>query len=290
MKIFCHFISRITFFIVFFHSCNYGISNFFLNEEPITIYSHGLLCNKFVAHLFHILTPDHTNRWCPEAFITGPIKSFNYNDCVMPLLSYFGQDDDIKRLHKACKNHKKVILVGTSRGASAIINYLGTYKPTNIIAAVLESPYDNTEKIAEYYLNSIFKNYLSASNKKRFKDILNILFFINYKHDALQPEFLAQHISHTIPLLLIASEEDVIIPHWSTKNLYDALLAAGHPKTYLLTCRHGKHGLISWGKEGKKLKEAVHAFYHQHNIPHHPEWAQGGYDHFCCSTGSESKD
>ncbi|MCX5922009.1 MAG: hypothetical protein NTX86_01645 [Candidatus Dependentiae bacterium] len=247
-------------------------------DEPITVYSHGYLCNKFFSKLLHA-SSEYGNKFCANAFITGPMKSFNYSDCLIPILTYFGQDGDVERLHHACKDHKKVILVGVSRGASTIINYLGLCKPNNIIAAVLESPYDHTEKIGDYFLDVIFKSIMSEYGKNKFKKFLQ-LFFVNYKHNGIQPICLTAHIPHTIPLLFISSEHDGIIPSWSTKNLYDALREAGHQNAYLLSCQHGAHGRIIWGKDGKKFRNIVHAFYRHHKIPHQDSWAAEGQSQF----------
>ena len=251
------------------------------SQEPITVYSHGYLCNKWVAHLFHT-SIKRPNKICPHAFIIGPMKSFNYNDFANPMASHLGQDKDIKRLHEACKAHEQVILVGTSRGASAIINYLGVYKPTNVIAAVVESPFDHLDNIAENLIatRKIFKCMFNKRNKKDLKEKIRKTFFRNYKEDGIQPIHTAAHIPKEIPVLLISSDQDTLIPAWSTKNIYDSLRQSGHKKTHLLACKNGVHGKILWSKDGKTMRNVVHAFYKQHNVPHYEPWAQEGYIHF----------
>jgi len=139
-------------------------------EEPVIIYSHGSLCNKWIPSLFH-RTIERSNILCSNAFILGPMKTFNYQDYIIPFLSCMGQDDDIKRLHEACKDHKQVILIGSSRGAAAIINYLGIYQPTNIIGAVIESTFDIYEYVFDKMLSAVY-----ITNKETQKKLLPYIY------------------------------------------------------------------------------------------------------------------
>jgi len=261
------------------------------DQEPITIYSHGCLCNKLIAKIFHT-SIQRRNKICPNAFMIGPMKSFNYSDYLNPFSTYLAQENDVKRLHQACAPYKKVILVGVSRGASTIINYLGNYKPTNIIAAVIESPFDHFDNILEHVMAThiIYKRIINNNNKQKVKRRLLRVFCRNYKYNGLHPIDAAPNISKDIPLLIISSDQDKLIPAWSTKNIYDALTQAGHKKSYLLACKNGSHGLISWGKDGALMRNVIHAFYKHHDIPHHEPWAQEGYEEFMkCHLVSSSK-
>jgi pimeloyl-ACP methyl ester carboxylesterase len=244
---------------------------FQLAAQPVTVYSHGALCNKFVAHVFHT-DPHKQNRLCPNAFITGQLHSFNYRDWLVPFLTCWGQENDVERLHAACKEHEQVILVGSSRGAATIINYLGSYKPTNIVAAVVESPYDHVENIVDYWLQTIF---VTSVTQTRIKNLLRRIFF-NYEQHGLHPMACVAQVAHAIPVLMISSEQDSIIPAWSTQRLHQQLRSAGHPHAYLLACSRGRHGLIAWGADGARMRNVIHAFYRYHGLPHHETWAHEG--------------
>lgn len=250
-------------------------------QKPTTVYSHGYVCNKWIGYILHT-SIKRPNKICRNAFIIGPIKSFNYSDWANPLVSHLGQDQDIKKLHKACAPYKNVILFGTSRGASTIINYLATYKPTNIIGAVVESPFDHLENVAENLIanNRFFKWLFKNRDKEKLKDKIRRTFFKNYKKDGIQPIIVAFEVPKEIPILLISSDEDTLIPAKNTKNIYDSLRQSGHQKAYLLSCKKGRHGRILWGQEGKIMRNVIHAFYKHHNIPHHEPWALEGYTDF----------
>jgi len=241
---------------------------------PITIYSHGYMCNKEFARFFHNCL-EKPNKINPNAFILGKMIAFNYGDYKNPFLCRLGQGDDIERLHNACKDHENVIIVGTSRGASTIINYLGTYKPTNILAAVLESPFDHANNVANNLLSKF-----SIKDKEGLINTVRPFLFRNYDPDGIQPIKVAADVSKDIPILLICSKSDGLIPDSSTANLYKVLKDSGHPHVYLLTCKYGSHGRILWSKDGALFKNVVHAFYKHHNLPHHEPWAQEGFEQF----------
>jgi len=244
------------------------------DNEIVTVYSHGYMCNKWFAKFFHT-DIKHPNKANPHAFILGHMESFNYADWFNPFLCRLGQGDDIERLHEACKKHAKVIIVGTSRGAAAIANYLGTYKPTNIMGVVLESPFDDGNNVADNVMAQC-----PITDKEGAKKTMTQLFFSNYDPAGMQPIKAAPHINTQIPMLIICSESDGLIPASSTINLYNALRASGHTRVHLLVCKYGSHGRILWSKDGKTFKNVVHAFYKQYNLPYHELWAQEGLERF----------
>lgn len=243
-------------------------------NQPVTIYSHGYMCNKYTAKVFH-RTVESGNWWNSSAHIIGPLVSFNYCDSSNPLLTNLGQEDDIERLHLACKNYNKVVLAGTSRGAATIVNYLATHKPTNIIGVVLESPFDHIDNVAQYVLSN-----LKIKNVKNTQNMIQSFWFRNVDPNGIQPIKVAHDIPKEIPILFICTKGDSLIHHSSTANIYDAIKKAGHTNAHLLTCDHGAHGMIMWSKDGKLFRNVVHAFYKHYNLPCHETWAQYGLDRF----------
>src|SRR5262249_48771428 len=108
------------------------------SDEFVTFFAHGLGGDKTQGHYYHV----NSNS---SGFIEGTLETFNFNDYLNPRSSCLGQQADIEILQTIIKNFNKVILVGVSRGAATIANYLGSRNPEHIMAAVLESPFDTVQ-------------------------------------------------------------------------------------------------------------------------------------------------
>ena len=238
--------------------------------EPLTIYSHGLLCNKWIGGLFHC---DNTIK-SPNAFIQGPMISFSYPDWFAPLSTCVGQEEDLAQIHSVCKDHTHIILVGCSRGGGTIVSYLGMYKPTNIIGAVIESPFDDTRNVINYLADQINIQKRSVIDK-----IANAL-APNHKQDGIQPIDHVADITQDIPLLFICTTKDRIIPLQSCLNLYTKARVSGHKKCHLWISEHGAHGLITISSDGPMMRNVIHAFYKEYDLPYNAEWADAGRERF----------
>lgn len=238
--------------------------------KPLTIYSHGLLCNKWVGGLHHCDSSIHS----PNAFIQGPMVSFSYKDWLSPFSTCVGQEDDLEQLHSVCKNHTHIIAAGCSRGAGAIISYLGIYKPTNILGAVIESPFDHTSNVIHYIADQI------NIHKQSFIDKITGLLAPNHKPDGIQPIDHVSDISKDIPLLFICSTKDRVIPLPCCINLYKKAIESGHTKVHILITQHGAHGLITISSDGTMMRNVIHAFYKEYGLPHNEQWAHAGKERF----------
>lgn len=230
-------------------------------EAYVTVFAHGLGGDKEQGSYYHL---DFGNN----GFIEGTLKTFNFADYKNPFTSCLGQENDISFLHAACKNLNGVILVGVSRGAATIINYVGTMHPKNIRALVLESPFDKVESIT---------NHLNAQNPNH---SFKLSYYPNYNPNGLHPINVVDKISPEIPVLFIVSQADALIPAHTITPLYEKLKSAEHKKVHILMLKHGKHANILWGKEGTMFKNVVHAFYKHYGLPHNPAWALAGKRHF----------
>ena len=238
--------------------------------KPMTIYSHGLLCNKWIGGLHHCSSSVRS----PNAFIQGPMVSFSYRDWLSPLSTCAGQEDDLDQLHSVCKKHTNIILAGCSRGAASIVSYLGMQKPTNVIGAVIESPFDHSGNVINYLADQMH------ITKRTVIDAIAKNIAPNHKIDGIQPIDYAANISHEIPLLFICTTKDRIIPLESSLKLYKILQQTGHPHTHLLIAEHGAHGLITFSSDGSMMRNVIHAFYKEYNLPHNAEWATAGHERF----------
>lgn len=230
--------------------------------QSTTIFSHGLGGNKDQGAYYHTLYGQ------PNAFIDGKMESFDYQDVQDSRSSCIGQDADIESLHGTSKNHSKVKLVGVSRGAAAIFNYLAKHQPKNVDITVTESPFDQVSSVVAQ------KAYFAS-----FESSLSLM-FPNYDRKGAQPIKSASSINTTIPMLLVCSQEDALIPASSTIKLYEALRKNGHERAHLLVTKHGQHANILNGEDGAIYRNVVHAFYKAYAKPHNPEWAAAGQARF----------
>lgn len=249
-----------------------------IEGEPVTIYSHGLLCNKWIGGLHHCSNTIKS----PNAFVEGPMISFSYNDWLAPLSTCVGQEEDLESLHAICKEHTNVLLAGCSRGAGTIVSYLGIYKPVNIIGAIIESPFDDTRNVINYLAEQI------NIQKRSLIDKLSATLAPNHKQDGIQPIDHVADIAHDIPLLFICTTKDRIIPLESCLALYKKARNAGLTKVHILIAEHGAHGLITISSDGPMMRNVIHAFFKEYNLPYNTEWADAGRERFkTCQPSAE---
>lgn len=226
-----------------------------------TLFSHGLASKGEKGKFYHIKS-GHAN-----AFIQHELHVFDYADVNDIRSSCLGQAADMECLHNACKKHKKVSLLGVSRGAATILNYLAKYKPKNIDVVIVESPFDHVDSVVEHKAGGWGKSLLPAS-------------FPNYDCKGAQPITSIKKINRKLPILLVCSEKDTLIPAASTIRLYNAFRKAGYKHVYLLVTKHGPHAKILHKKDGIIYRNVVHAFYKRYNRPHNPQWAAAGEERF----------
>jgi hypothetical protein len=100
--------------------------------------------------------------------------------------------------------------------------------------------------------------------------------FKKYKRDGMSPAGMVEKIPKDLPILIICSQEDGLVPCSSSISIYKKLVDSGHKHTYILILNHGRHAKILSGPDGKKYQRVVHAFYKKHNLPHNPSIAAKG--------------
>lgn len=231
---------------------------------------HGMKSNKNAGWYRHVSTGH------PNAFIEGPLDGVNFDDHENIYETCIGQTADVNKLHDFCKKYYSLRLIGSSRGSATILNYLGTYQPLNILAAVLESPFDTVQNVIDYVLGKSKQIPGTPWVALKFSQWL----FPKYNPAGLQPKDVIHTIPKHIPILLICSKEDEIVSAQSTINLYIKLVQAGHAETYLLIVDHGKHANIMIGKDGHILRDVIHAFYRHYGLPYNPTFAEQGRERF----------
>ena len=101
--------------------------------------------------------------------------------------------------------------------------------------------------------------------------------FKKYNKSGPKPIESVDQIPSSLPLFLICSPEDALVPAWSTIILYAALKSRGNPHVYLLLLPGGAHAkLIDHPQYGPLYAQAVNAFYERFDLPCDPELAHQG--------------
>ncbi len=140
------------------------------NRKQSFIYSHGFGS-----------TSEKATSYVKKNLIPQDVIRFNYQDADLRLepikgiglgfklwKSAFGQKNDIKRLAEQVNKitHKNLVLFGESRGASTIINYLGSdHCQNNIKAVVVDSPFDTMYNALSHRMNRFYLDKIVSIQK-----------------------------------------------------------------------------------------------------------------------------
>lgn len=249
----------------------------------VTLFAHGILDTG--KQIFKYMGKQGE----PNIIITPPCATFNFSDACdfygIKLCKFwncsFGQDNDIKAFDSAYKKtitrlaQHNLIFVGMSRGASVILSYVALYQPENIRALVLESPFDTVQSS----LDAAVKQVPALINCKTTRAMAAFILrniARKYEPSALQPIDLVDRLPIDLPILLICSDEDKLVPVESTCNLYRKLKRTGHQHVYLLRLSKGKHSKLLHDSDGLRYALVVHAFYKKYALPHDPVLAAEG--------------
>ncbi|MBY0110376.1 MAG: prolyl oligopeptidase family serine peptidase [Candidatus Babeliaceae bacterium] len=266
------FLKRVLKKVLFFFAISCGLLQASGHARRITnfVFSHGFASCKVKADAYK------------QARVIPPTaEQFNYSDACLSFEasqgygialdfwnSCIGQSADVDRLaHEVNKYDEPVVLFGESRGAATIINYLASKHATSgrVVAAVLDSPFDRLKSVLALRLKLLgLQRLLSPESIERLVPYI----CLKYKPHGAQPIESIEKINPTIPLMLIASTQDDIVPHACSIELYKKLLKQGHERVYLLLLSQGKHGWIMQGPKAKIYRKVVYAFYQKYSIDH----------------------
>lgn len=226
------------------------------------------------SYRWQIDNPDDMRLW----ILQQPLHTFNFPDATRKGFdgnqTSLGQENEIKALANAYEHikHNNVVIMGYSRGAATVINFLGTRKPSNIAAAIVESPYDSITNALDFFCKNAGVGWIPYSILYSSPN----LFFGKFDYKGIFPIKVVQHLDKNIPILIIASLEDALVPAYSTASLYTRLLQHDHPHVYLLLLNKGKHGYLLEDQDAHYYLNAVHAFYKEFDLPHNSAFAAAG--------------
>ena len=280
-----------------------GISITLIADEVAYLFSHGLYCDYTLAyyyenirqpneliivdnkelhldhipglkHIWHVQDPQDMRLW----LIQQPLQTFNFPDATKNGFdgsqTSLGQTNEIQALANAYEKikQKKVVLMGMSRGASTILNFLATRKPTSVAAAVVESPFDSITDALDLFCKNAGVNWIPYG-------ILHTSpnwFFGKFDRRGIFPIKVVHNINKEIPILIVASLQDALIPAHNTASLYLKLRDHGHEHVYFLLLDHGEHGYLLENIDAPLYFNTVHAFYEKYNLPHNHAFASQG--------------
>ncbi len=243
-----------------------------IHQQSIAyVFAHGLGANKSQAcKLFNPLSK--------QSILCGPVGIFDFPD-AKPSENVFykkyvnlGQSRDIERLSYACDRTLEqvsdcngIVLLGISRGSATILNLAAINKDIPIRAIIAEASFDTLKSVVKHLLKRFHVSWIPFSRKISTKIANNWFQDLNIK--GLFPIDIVANIDKNIPILLVHSRKDSVVPIASSYVLYIALLASGHKHVYLLELPSGDHGKLMQSNN-KLYQNAVHAFYKKNNLPY----------------------
>ena len=84
------------------------------------------------------------------------------------------------------------------------------------------------------------------------------------------------NINKELPLLIIASLEDELIPARNIATIYTKLVDCGHKHAYFLLLDKGAHAYLLENEDAHLYLNTVHAFYKKYSLPHNASFAAQG--------------
>lgn len=269
------------------------IPHSFTNQEPkiTSLFSHGIAASKRQAFKYAQITP--TREYNDRHIINNQhhiLVSFNYPDAgesyhINRKETSLAQANEVQALHEAhinIEDEAGIVCLGVSRGASALIVWLGTHpdasKVQNIRALILESPFDSIDSVLRHIIGESLYKY---NTFRSFSHGLVKFIFSKYDKNFITPLEAAINVPPHIPILIVCSAEDTRVPASLSKRLYDELTRAaflknGNSRVHFVKLKTGAHGKLIEGKDSGSYRNAVHAFYKKYDLPHHPEYADLG--------------
>lgn len=279
--------------------CLFGSQNA-VADEIVYLFAHGLYANQNLARYyaqlpdisFQILNDQlhaqtksgHKHIWqllnpTDDFFgiIKDPFYTFNFPDAIRGFdgtQTSLAQENEIQTLANEYEKikHNKVVLVGMSRGASTILNFLGTRTARSIVAAVVESPFDSVIETLDTLCKIAGVDWIPLLIRHTSPN----LFFSKYDAKGVFPIKVAHNINKELPLLIIASLEDTLIPAANSASIYFKLRDCGHQNVYFLLLDKGSHAYLLENDDAPTYLNTVQAFYKKCGLPHNSTFAAQG--------------
>lgn len=223
----------------------------------------------FFSHGLGASSQQATNYAGPKKILPYEWFSFNYPEAETGSLENvtLGQDNEIALFNKAfCEmiaslkqrniHRFNIIVMGVSRGASTIINWMATASKKivkYVTLVILESPFDSVETIIKQRRDDLWLTYIAPLPIVRY--ITKKIACGRYDHKGIHPRDSIVKIKRKdIPLFIIWSKKDRVVPYTSSKNVYDLFKDNGHAKLHGVSLNTGSHANLLW-EEAMYAKE-----------------------------------
>lgn len=248
------------------------------------LFAHGLGATGIQANMYAKRFSEHpypdSNCW----ILGTPLIVFNFPDAKNDNIEYhskkvnLGQTLDMETLKGAYEQAKELlphygmVMFGVSRGAVTILNAVGSYQFQDLRAIIVESPFDRIKNVIKHLMHQyclgwipFSKNIGCAIMQKKFPAI-NL--------EGIFPIQVVRNIPKELPILLIHSRKDKVIPPDCSRRLYMELVESGHYNTYYLELASGEHARLLCDAEQKLYRNIVNAFYKRFALPHKESYAR----------------
>jgi len=221
------------------------------------------------GRLFTYDYPDATQRFWRVNF---PQTGMGQHNEIMGLKSAY--DQTIAKLDTQNNQNKDVVLLGMSRGATTILNFMGQQKPEKVKAIIVESPFDSTQALTNNILNKFYLDKIPGMQTIGHY-LMSAVFWQHSTNGARAIDSVGT-IDQDIPILFVCSEQDKLVPQKSTIALYKKLKDSGHKKVHIFIADSGLHGRILHNTDGLQYQNVVQAFYRKYGLSHDASLADLG--------------
>lgn len=165
-----------------------------------------------------------------------------------------------------------IILWGVSKGAATTLNAFAKNNYESVKMIVLEGCFTDIESVFKYWsLNREWydPNFIIA---KAFLWLLKydlLKYIIDYQsQDSFNPINNVHLVPHHIPVILITSDIDKVVPTSHTLELYNKLLELNHPNVHLLQLKKSRHHAYTFDNEEDYTRyyNFIHDLYKKYGI------------------------
>jgi len=201
------------------------------------------------------------------------------------------QKEDIEALkenyaiHVARYPNTNIVLFGDSRGAATVFNFIAMYHPTAVRCMILEGIFDTIPHLLSHCFYCSWKGDF-------IENVLHTMLIGCAQKYCAHGPFPGQYVDQIpgdIPILLVTSLMDEVVPYQSTMRLYQLLKAQGHTRVHLLVLQKSHHDSYMVGIERDVYQSCVHAFYKEVGVAYDPVWATRGEDIFAKTSPSSEE-
>lgn len=256
----------------------------FLCANPVGLFAHGFWDFADQAGIY-------------KDMFAVPLKTFSFPDAQDRRIHLsrvnMAQKDDMNALWNAYENlineGDSVFFVGLSRGASTIITLMSTKDLDKVKAVILESPFSCLECVVE----SLVRRRLHLGWVPWLTATVNYLVpyvFRQYDKNGIKPIDVIQNLPKELPILIVCSKQDTLVPASSSIDLYELLRETGHDHAYLLVLDDGEHSKLVFGSDVQRYKDVLNAFCKRYGLPYDKSAADRGMEELDRSQPEVSSD